>query len=86
MKKNELIEKIRIVEVAQNSWEQENLLFLTTLTNKQIKLVLNPLLEEERNCEDESIFYDNNDMAKILRDKYPNDIVKLFKEPNYLTL
>jgi len=86
MKKNEMIEKIRIVEVAQNSWEQENLLLLTSLSDEQIQIVLNPLLEEERNCEDGSVFYDNDDMASILRDKYPNDIVVLYGEPDYLTL
>jgi len=86
MKKNEMIEKIRIVEVAQNSWEQENLLLLTSLSDEQIQIVLNPLLEEERNCEDDSVFYDNDDMASILRDKYPNDIVVLYGEPDYLTL
>jgi hypothetical protein len=86
MKKNEMIEKIRIVEVAQNSWEQENLLLLTSLSDEQIQIVLNPLLEEERNCKDDSVFYDNDDMASILRDKYPNDIVVLYGEPDYLTL
>ena len=35
MKKKEIIEKIRIVEIAQNSWEQENLTLLTTLTDEQ---------------------------------------------------
>jgi hypothetical protein len=86
MKKNEMIEKIRIVEVAQNSWEQENLLFMTTLNDEQIKSVLEPLLDEERGCEDGTIFYDNGDMASILSEKYPNDVVVLYAEPDYLTL
>ena len=33
------LDNIRIVEVWQNSWEEENLLLLTTLTNDQIKEV-----------------------------------------------
>jgi hypothetical protein len=86
MEKNQIIEKIRIVEVAQNSWEEENLLLLTTLTDEQIQIVLNPLLEEERNCENGSVIYDNDDMASILRDEYPNDIVICYGEPDYLTL
>ena len=86
MKKNELIEKIRIVEIAQNSWEEENLLLLTTLNDEQIKLVLNPLLKEERDCEDGSVIYSNEDMASILSEKYPNDIVILYVEPDYLNL
>ena len=86
MEKKEIVEKIRIVEVSQNSWDEENLLLLTTLSDEQIEIVLNPLLEEERNCEDGSVIYANDDMAQILSDKYPNDIVVLYAVPDYLTL
>jgi hypothetical protein len=86
MKKEEIIEKIRIVEVSQNSWDEENLLLLTTLTDEQIQIVLNPLLEEERDCEDGSVIYANEDLASILSEKYPNDIVILYAEPDYLTI
>lgn len=86
MKKEQIIENIRIVEVAQNSWEEENLLLLTTLTDEQIKIVLYPLLEEERNCEDGSVIYANEDLASALSEKYPNDIVILYAEPDYLTI
>ena len=86
MTKEQIVEKIRVVDVAQNSWDEENLLLLTTLSNEQIEIVLNPLLEEERNCEDGSVIYANDDMASILSDKYPNDIVVLYAEPDYLTI
>ncbi len=86
MKKEQIIEKIRIVEVSQNSWDEENLLLLTTLTDEQIQIVLNPLLEEERDCEDGSVIYANEDLASILSEKYPNDIVILYAEPDYLTI
>jgi hypothetical protein len=86
MNKKEIVEKIRIVEVSQNSWDEENLLLLTTLTDEQIQIVLDPLLEEERNCEDGSVIYANEDMASILSEKYPNDIVVLYGEPDYLTI
>jgi hypothetical protein len=86
MKKEEMIEKLRVVEVSQNSWEEENLLLLTTLTDEQIEIVLSPLVEEERNAEKGEVIYANDDMAQILRDKYPNDIVVLYGEPEYLTI
>ena len=86
MKKEEIIEKIRIVEVSQNSWAEENLTLLTTLTDEQIEIVLSPLIEEERESEDGEVIYANDDMAQILSDKYPNDIVVLYAEPDYLTL
>jgi len=86
MTKKEIVEKIRIVEVSQNSWDEENLLLLTTLTDEQIEIVLSPLVEEERNAEEGEVIYANDDMAQILRDKYPNDIVVLYGEPEYLTI
>ena len=86
MKMEEIIEKIRIVEVSQNSWAEENLTLLTTLTDEQIEIVLSPLIEEERESEDGEVIYANDDMAQILSDKYPNDIVVLYAEPDYLTL
>lgn len=82
----EIIEKLRIVEVAQNSWEEENLLLLTTLEDSQIESILKPLVEEERADEDGTLIYSNEDMANILANKYPNDIVLLYAEPDYLTI
>jgi hypothetical protein len=86
MNKKEIVEKIRIVEVSQNSWDEENLLLLTTLSDEQIEAVLFPLIEEERQSEDGEVIYANDDMAQILSDKYPNDIVVLYAEPDYLTI
>ena len=86
MNKKEIIEKIRIVEVTQNSWDEENLLLLTTLDDEQIKVVLLPLLEEERNDENGEVIYANDDMASILSEKYPDDIVLLYDEPEELIL
>jgi hypothetical protein len=79
-------EKIRIVEVTQNSWDEENLLLLTTLDDEQIKVVLLPLLEEERNDENGEVLYANDDMVSILGEKYPDDIVILYGEPDDLEL
>jgi hypothetical protein len=86
MNKKEIVEKIRIVEVSQNSWEEENLLLLTTLTDEQIKAVLTPLLQEEREDETGEVIYANEDMASVLSEKYPDDIVILYGEPDYLNI
>lgn len=86
MTKKQIIEKIRIVEVTQNSWDEENLLLLTTLDDEQIKVVLLPLLEEERNDENGEVLYANDDMVSILSEKYPDDIVVLYGEPDELVI
>jgi hypothetical protein len=83
---NAIKQDVRIVEVRQNSWEEENLLLLTTLTDEEIKSVLHPLLEEERVCKDGSVLYDNPTMVQILSEKYPTDIVILYGEPDDLEI
>jgi hypothetical protein len=82
----DLSKHIRIVEVRQNSCEEENLLLLTTLTDYKIIQVLEPLLEEERNSEDGEVIYANDDMASKLSEAYPLDIVILYSEPDYLQI
>ena len=86
MKKKEIVEKIRIVEISQNSWAEENLTLLTTLTDEQIKIVLTPLIEEERANDTGEILYDNDTMVQILSDKYPNDILLSYGKFDYLTI
>jgi hypothetical protein len=86
MEKKEIIQKIRIVDIAQNSWQEENLLLLTTLTDEQIEAVLKPLIDEERADEDGNLIYSNEDMADILLNNYPDDIVILYGEPDYLNI
>jgi hypothetical protein len=86
MNKKEIVEKIRIVEVYQNSWDEENLLLLTTLNDEQITNVLDPLIDEERASESGDVLYDNDTMVNILNEKYPDDIVILYGEPDYLTI
>jgi hypothetical protein len=86
MTKKEIIEKIRLVEVCQNSWELENLLLLTTLTDEQIQIVLTPLIEEERANGDGEVIYDNDIMVQILSDKYPKDFILSYGQPDYLTI
>ena len=84
--KAQIIDNIRIVNVSQNSWQDENLLLLTTLTNEQIETTLNPLINEERQDKSGEVIYSNDDMANILSKKYLDDIVVLYAEPYYLTL
>lgn len=86
MTKKQIIEKIRVVNVSQNSWQDEDLLLLTTLNDEQIEATFNSLVDQERQDESGEVIYSNEDMANILSKKYPYDIVVLYAEPDYLTL
>lgn len=83
---NAIKQDIRIVEVRQNSWDEENLLLLTTLTDDEIKVVLEPLVEEERRMENGEVLYPNEAMANILAEAYPTDIVILYGAPDDLEI
>ena len=86
MTKEQIIDKIRIVEVYHNSWAEENLLLLTTLTDEQITIILDPLIEEELANESGELLYYNDTLVQILSDKYPNDILLSYGEFDYLTI
>lgn len=86
MTKKQIIEKIRLVEVCQNSWDLENLVLVTTLTDEQIISILTPLIEEERANESGEVIYDNDTMVQILCDKYPHDFILSYGEPDYITI
>lgn len=86
MTSKQIIDNIRVVNVSQNSWQDEDLLLLTTLNDEQIETTLCPLVDEERQDKSGEVIYSNEDMANILSKKYPDDIVVLYAEPDYLTL
>ena len=44
------------------------------------------MLEEERNDENGEVLYANDDMVSILSEKYPDDIVVLYGEPDELVI
>lgn len=72
---------VRIVEIASNGIAEENFLLLTTLTNEQIELILQPLIEDERDEKinpNNDVIYDNEVMTAALVDAYPNDIAFMY--------
>jgi hypothetical protein len=72
---------VRIVEIASNGFAEENFLLLTTLTNEQIELILQPLVEDERDEKinpNNDVIYDNEVMTAALVDAYPNDIAFMY--------
>ena len=56
------------------------------MTDEQITIVLDPLIEEERANDSGEVIYDNDTMVQILSDKYPNDILLSYGEFDYLTI
>lgn len=65
--------KARVISINTTAFEEENLLLFTTLTDEQIVKVITPIVEAER--QDEEQWYDNDILVQALEDAYPNEVV-----------
>ena len=69
------LENLRIVKVNTTAFEEEDFILLTTLNDAQIKEVIIPIVEAERNDGEN---YDNDGLVWTLKEKYPNEIVEQY--------
>jgi hypothetical protein len=59
---------MNIFRIKTTSWEEEDLVLLTTLTEEQVTDVISPIVEAER---DGTSTYDNDGLIEALEDTYP---------------
>ena len=74
---------IRIVKVNTTAWEEEDFLLITNLSDDEIQVVIEPIVEKERNGGDE---YDNDDLGIALRNAYPDAVVQYYPEADELSI
>jgi len=74
------MKNIRLVEINTTAFEGENIMLITDLTDEQIKKVIIPIVEQERNDEGE---YDNDTLCEALREVYPNNVVLDYASDNF---
>jgi hypothetical protein len=70
---------IKLVKISTTSYEEEDFLLVTSLSDEQIEAVIKPRVEEERNS-DGSVFYSNDDLWWLLKDVYPNEFMSVYTE------
>ena len=71
-----LMESIRLVNINTTSCDEEDFLLVTDLNDDEIKDIIAPIVEAEReNQEDERYFYDNEGLYWALKDHYPTNLV-----------
>jgi hypothetical protein len=75
--------KARVISINTTAFEEENLLLFTTLTDEQIVKVITPIVEAER--QDEEQWYDNDILVQALEDAYPNEVVHRY-DIEYLSI
>lgn len=76
------MKKLNLIQVNTTAWEEEDFLLVTTLTDEQIKSVIEPLVLAERN---EGNVYYNDDLVGELEKQFPNEII-LHYVPNAIDI
>jgi hypothetical protein len=74
---------MRVVRIKTTAWDEEDFFLLTSLSDSDIAEVVNPIVNAERDGEDE---YDNDMLVSRLVERYPLDIVEMYVEFETLEL
>ena len=67
-----LMESIRLVNINTTSCDEEDFLLVTDLTDNEIKDIVTPIVESEREGEE---YYDNEGLFWALKTHYPTNLV-----------
>jgi len=67
--------EVRLIKINTTAFEEEDFMLLTDLTDEEVEVVIRPLIEAERE-EDEDSFYDNDSLVSALEVSYPNNVIK----------
>lgn len=68
---------MRVFKINTTAYSEEDFYLLTTLTEEQIVEAIKPVVQEERFGRDE---YDNDDLLRVLQERYPRNKVEMFSE------
>jgi hypothetical protein len=71
------MKNLNVYEIATSGWEEENFKLMTNLTEEQIRDVIQPMVDKER---EDDIVLSNDDYVQALQDKYKNKIIVLYTD------
>jgi ssRNA-specific RNase YbeY (16S rRNA maturation enzyme) len=71
------MKNLNVFEIATSGWKEENFQLMTNLTEEQIRAVIKPMVDKER--EDEVVL-SNDEYIQALQDKYKNKIIVLYTD------
>lgn len=67
---------MNVFRISTNSWDEEDFFILTTLDPEQIRKVIQPMVEYER---ENDILYDNEDYVLCLQQRYKRATVTFYQ-------
>ena len=74
---------MRVVRITTTAYSEEDFFLLTTLPDDQIVECIQPIIDAERNEQQE---YDNEDLLGALVNEYPLDLVKMYNDFETISL
>jgi hypothetical protein len=63
---------MNIFRIKTSAWDEESFILATQLNEKQIRSVIQPMVDAEREAE---FVYSNDDYVQALRDAYPKSVI-----------
>lgn len=63
---------MNIYRIKTSAWDEEDFILATSLNEKQIRSVIQPMVDEEREGE---FAFSNEDYVNVLRDAYPKSVL-----------
>ncbi len=77
MKKQNLIKfmsknTMNLFKIKTSSWDEEDFILATQLSEKQVRSVIQPMVDEERESD---FVFTNADYIQCLRDAYPKSVI-----------
>jgi hypothetical protein len=73
---------MEVFKINTSAWEEENFYLMTSLSEEQIKKIIQPMVEYER---DNDILYDNEDYVSALQGKYPKATIVMYQDFKEIT-
>lgn len=71
------MKNLTVFEIATSGWKEENFKLMTNLTAEQIREVIQPMVDKER---EDDIVLSNDEYVQALQDKYRNKIIFLYTD------
>jgi len=66
-----------VFKINTSAWEEEDFYLMTSLSEEQVKKVIQPMVDYER---DNDILYDNEDYVSALQSKHPKATVVMYQD------
>ena len=74
---------MRVIRINTTAYSEEDFFLMTTLSDEQISEVIQPIIDAEREGDEE---YDNEDLWRALTSAYPLELINMYNEIETLEL